>query len=206
MLSLSPAAILEKNALGNAAPWLILLQITMPGGSPIIRVVRNTEDVTWPSTGGNVFTAFPFELEEIGETSKNEVPQVVVRVGNMTRAIQAYLEAGSGGIGAEIVFRVVHSAHLDVTTPEVELTYQCVGCAAKADWVSFTLGAANPYNRRCPRNRLLKNFCRWRFKGTDCQYSGASTSCDKILSTCRALGNSARYGGFPAVGKGGFYA
>ena len=206
MLTLSPAAIIEKNRLGSADAWLILLQITMPDGVTVIRVVRNTADVTWPASGGNLYVAFTFELDEIGETSKNEVPQVAVRVGNVTRALQAYLEAGGGGVGAEIVFRVVHSAHLDLTTPEVELTYSCTGCKSDATWVTFTLGAANPYLRRFPRNRLLKNNCRWRFKSTDCGYAGASTSCDKTLLTCRALGNSARYGGFPAVGRGGFYA
>jgi len=39
--------------------------------------------------------------------------------------------------------------------------------------------------------------CRWKvFKGTECQYAGAETWCDRTHVRCTALSNTAHYGGF----------
>jgi phage-related protein len=82
----------------------------------------------------------------------------------------------------------------------------CTGTTADEKWVSFTLGAPSPFRVRFPRNRILKDYCRWRFKSTECGYSGGETTCDKTLAQCRLRSNSARFGGFPGVGHGGIYA
>lgn len=206
MLNLSPAAFLEKNRLASDGAWLVLLEIAVFGLDQAIRVVRNTEDVEWPSGSGRVWTAFPFELDEIGEDSKGEVPRVVVRVSNVTRAVQAYLEQADGGVGASVTIRVVHGAHLDLPDPEVELVFEALEARTDSRWAEFTLGAANPFRRRFPQNRALKNFCRFKFKSPECGYVGEVQACGKTLAECRELNNSRRFGGFPGVGLGGFYA
>jgi len=39
--------------------------------------------------------------------------------------------------------------------------------------------------------------CRWKvFKGTECQYAGGETWCDRTYARCIALSNTANYGGF----------
>jgi len=39
--------------------------------------------------------------------------------------------------------------------------------------------------------------CRWKvFKGTECAYGGAETSCDRTYVRCTTLGNIANFGGF----------
>lgn len=199
MLSLSSAAIVEKNKLASDGAWLVLLKITLPDAT-IIRLVRNNENIVWD---GETWVAFPFEIDDMGEQRAGEIPQVTVRVGNATRAIQAYLEAGSGGIGAQVEISVVHSAHLDLADPEISLTYTCTGCNSDARWVTFSLGAAAPWRKRFPAHRIMKQLCRYkRFKGAMCGYSGVETSCDRTLARCKALGNHARFGGFPGVGSG----
>jgi lambda family phage minor tail protein L len=206
MLTLSTAAILEKNKLANTGAWLVLLQITLPDDT-VLRVCSNTEDVTWPSSGGDLYVAFPFELDEIGENSKGERPQVEVRVGNVTRQIQLYMEQASGGVGSTVVLRVVHSAHLDLTDAEVELTFTCINAWADSQWAHFVLGASAPWEKRWPRNRILKTFCRYRhFKGDRCGYTGTETTCDRTLTQCREYGNSERFGGCPGAGRRSVYA
>lgn len=207
--SLSLAAYLAKNALASDGVWLVLAEITLPDAT-VLKVCRNTVNVFWPATTpadpDNEYAAFPFDLEEINDQSKSEVPRLALLVGNETRAIQGYLDAGGGGVGATVIIRVVHSQNLAETDPEFEAKFRCLDCHADSKMVTFYIGAASPWAIRFPRNRLLKDFCRWRFKSTECGYSGAETTCDKTLTQCRLRSNSIRYGGFPGVGQGGVYA
>ena len=62
MLSLSAAAIAEKHELGNASPFLVLLEIQLDVDT--IRVVQNTENITWD---GETWVAFPFKLSGLDE-------------------------------------------------------------------------------------------------------------------------------------------
>lgn len=203
MLNLSSAAITEKNRLAGGGVWLVLMEINLLSGTEIC-VVRNNEDVVWPAAGGKTYAAFPFEIDTLSDIKPGEVPSLAIRVSNVTRALTPYLESGQGGVGAEVFLRVVHSEHLDITDPEIELVFTCTGCTVDSQWATFNLGASNPYSRRFPGNRILKNFCRYKeFKGPRCSYSGAATTCDRSLKNCRDLNNSVNYGGFPVVGSTG---
>jgi len=200
-LSISAAAYLEKNKLASTGAWIVLLEITLPSPSTdVIRLARNNEDITWD---GENWVGFPFEIDEIGESNKGEIPQVVVRVGNVTRVIQAYLEEAGGGIGAAIKVMVVHSGHLDLTTPEISLEYEAVASRYDNEWVAWTLGAENSYNRQFPKNRVLRNVCRFTFKDTRCGYIGAETICEHTHAACDSYGNADRFGGYIGVGSGG---
>ncbi|MCE5306377.1 MAG: DUF1833 family protein [Acidobacteriales bacterium] len=203
--ALSLAAYIAKNSLESDGVWLVLAEITLPDAT-VLRVCRNTENVTWPTAGGHEYAAFPFDLEEINDQNKSEVPRVALRVSNVTRALQGYLDASGGGVGSSVIIRVVHSKNLAETDPEFEAKFRCIDCTADNMWVTFFIGAASPWTVRFPRNRLLKDFCRWRFKSAECAYSGGETTCDKTLTQCRLRSNSARFGGFPGVGQGGIYA
>lgn len=41
--------------------------------------------------------------------------------------------------------------------------------------------------------------CRFRFGDTNCGYSGPGGPCNYTLSSCRSLGNEARFGGYPSL-------
>lgn len=195
--------------------WAVLLKIKTYGGT-IFRLCANTEDIIWPVTDGNTYIAFPFQLDEIGDTSKGEVPQVTIRVSNVSRVMQVYMEAEDGMIDAEVILRVVHSTHITTAskgagihngTPEVELNFDVIDSSADPTWATFILGASSPYRLRFPRNRVMKNYCRFReFKGLLCKYVGPETTCDRSLKTCRdTYDNSVNFGNCPAVGSRGIY-
>ena len=99
----------------------------------------------------------------------------------------------------EVSIFVLNSKNLADTNPAVEHVFELIQPKSSARWVTFTLGAANPFNRRVPRNKIRRNFCRFEFKGTRCGYRGGATKCNRSLANCRALGNSERFGGFPGV-------
>ncbi len=207
MLTLSAQAKVEKNTIADAGAWLELIELTLPGGaSPSLWIVNNTEQVTFD---GQVYAPFPFDREDIQDEARGAGPLLRIRVSNLDGTVQAWLEANDGCVGGGVRIMLVHSEHLDLSAAEVTLDFEILSAVADPAWVTFELGADSPAGKRFPRARLLKNFCRWKFKGTECAYAGATASCDKTLAACRALtggSNSAKFGGFPGIGRGGLVA
>lgn len=195
MLNLPLALRTEKNKLISTAPWLLLLTVTLPDTS-VIRLVRNTEDVTF---GGNVYTAFAFELGEVGNGGDGRIQGVSLRVANPERALQPYLEANDGLIGCAVTIAVVHADNLGSDYSELTLNYEILAAEPKSDWIAFTLGAENPLRRRFPLYVAIPFSCNWQFGGDECAYAGTATSCARTLAACRTLGNSARFGGRPGI-------
>lgn len=228
MLSLSTAAILEKNKIASKTSWIILIEILLSSGETL-RFCRNTENITWRTYE---WLAFPFEIDDMKEVSTSETPQLILSVGNQTKAIQAYVENAGGGVGSTVKIYVIYTKgpqYLEDVTgefitnidgvkfeleykgddPVLELEYVCTGCAATANWVSFTLGVSNKFRQIFPKHKAYKNICRWKFKTEQCGFVDTDTlqfdTCNKTLSDCRLRQNSKRFGGFPSVGTGALY-
>jgi len=196
MKSLSEALIREKNRLATPSVWIILLEITLTD-STTLRLARNTEDITFD---GDVYTAFPFEIDSIGQHSKGEIPTVRLKISNITQLMQPYLEELEGGIGSTVKIIVVNSAHLSEDYSELEMTFDVIACNSTAQWVTFTLGAPNPLRQRFPLNQYIAMHCRWRVNSIECGLSGET--CNRTLKRCRELGNSVRFGGFVGMRTG----
>lgn len=209
-LDLFTAAILEKNKLASSEPHIALTQITFATGEfagKILRLCLNNENVVWPSSGGHTYIGFPFDIDTLGQQKAGELPRVTLRVGNASRVMSYYIERGNGGIGAEVILRVVHNAHLDITTPIIELNYECRNANTTADgkWAVFNLGAPNAYRKKIPRDRLSKRYCRHAvFGGAYCKYPyAAGNTCNRTYEQCRNYGNLNNFGGAPGLGTGG---
>lgn len=202
MLDIPAAIIPDLNALSNTDGTILLVEIQLPTAGQTLRLARNTENVSWD---GEEWVRFPFELDDLGEGRNGEVPQVAIRVSNVNRAIQSYIEEYDGGVDGTAIVRLVHGAHLDLDEI-VRLDYTILGCHANSEMVTFTLGTENMFAMRFPQNRILKNQCRWRFKDSRCGYAGGETTCNKTLARCRDIGNSVRFGGFPGTGVGALVA
>lgn len=205
-LNISSADIAEKNKLSRSSAYIILAEITIPGTATPVRVARNTEDVTW---NGHTWQWFPFEVDEISESSKNESPRVTLQIGNVNRTIETYLEEydayckANGPERITVTIYVVNSNNLASGVPIAQYTFNLKQPKVNARWATFLLGAINTMMRRVPQERTLRDACQFKFKGTRCGYAGAETACDKTLTRCRVLANSNRYGGFPGAGYGG---
>jgi lambda family phage minor tail protein L len=195
VLNLPLALRLEKNKLVSTAPWLVLLDLTLPDTSHI-RLARNTDDVVF---GGNTYSAFAFEVGEVQSGGDGRITGVNVRVANPARALQPYLEQYDGLIGCSVTLTVVHAGNLAADHSELALTWDVVAAAPAADWIDFTLGAVNPLRRRFPLLMAAPRSCPWIFKGAECGYAGAATACDRTLDDCSTLANTARFGGRPGI-------
>jgi lambda family phage minor tail protein L len=208
-IALSSIALQEKNKLAGGAITLVALEITIPGVAEPVRVVSDNQNLTW---NGETWAAFNFEIEEINDQAKGEVPRVDLRVANVNRVMEAYIRdydaymKANGYSPVTVSIYVVNKAVIDAdpdAPPEVEYVFDLKQPKSGQRWATFTLGAPNYYTRRYPLNRILKNSCRYRFKGERCGYAGAETACSHTLARCRELSNSTRFGGAPGVGKGG---
>lgn len=201
MLNLSTQALLEANSLQQEGVWLILLEINLPGATPI-RVVRNTGSITW---GGYTWTAFPFEIEDVTEDSKGETPSLTIKVSNVTKALQPYVEQARGGNGGEVILRVINTTYLEGTAAEIEESFEINHATCDNKWVTFELGGDAVLNGRFPPRRILKNRCPYVYKGIECGSTAALTSCPRTLDGCEARGNYDRFGGESGIPQGGLY-
>lgn len=206
MLNLSAAAIMEKNKLASDGAWLVLLKILgkQEGVVPIY-LVRNRDPIMWNQIE---WVPFSFDMDNINDDGQGEIQSLTIKVSNVTRVIQGYLEAVSGGVDATVTVMVVHSNHLDVTDPEVEEEFSVTGTSCDDQWVYFTLGPAYPVSSRRPERRYLKNFCQFEYCGIECGLTDAVKTqypnCDKTAVACAYRNNLTRYGGQLSIG-GGIY-
>ncbi len=176
-LNLSKVAKLEKNKIAGDGAWLILLEITLKTAEDedlTLRVVRNNEDIEW---NGQIWVGFPFDLDEVVEDSGGELPQIGLRVSNITRAVQHYVEEAGGGVGASVRLLVIHSSNCnkpgdtDANQPEVDETFTVRSVKCDLNWVHFTLSGDFPTVRRIPETRYMKDFCPFPFRGVECGYA-----------------------------------
>lgn len=202
---LSSVAIEEKNKIAATSVFFSALEITIPGMADTVKVCDLDEEVTW---NGSTWQPFPMKVEDVVENA-GEVPSLVIKVSNVNRAFESYLQQydayckANGYSPIKVKLYALNSKALHLTTYEAMWTFNLEKPASDAEWVTFTLGAGNPFTRRFPQNRILKNHCRFKFKSAMCGYNGSQTTCSKTLVRCRQLSNSARFGGFPGVGAGG---
>lgn len=210
-LSLSSIAIEEKNKLSTDSVFLICMKLTIPGVVTPVYLVANDSNYTWDSIS---WIATDFSIEEITESSTGENPQVALKVSNISRVMEAYIDSydiycKNNGYNPILVdFYLINTRAVTANPncdPEVEHNFQLLYPRTDPLWATFTLGAPNPWNQRFPRNRMLRNLCRYKRFKTDarCGYVGVETTCDRTLTQCRAYGNSDRFGGAPGAGQGG---
>jgi len=195
MLNLPLALRQEKNKLAATAPWLILLQLTLPDSS-VMRFVRNNEDVPF---GGEVYTALAFDLGDNRSSGDGSIQGVSLKVANPARVLEPYLEAHDGLIGCRVTMLVVHADNLGSDYSELTLSWDILSASTGSDWITFNLGAENPFRRRFPLQVAIPYSCNWPFKGRECSYVGPATACARTLDACRSLANSARFGGRPGI-------
>lgn len=183
MLDLSTVAKSVKNKLDDGGVWLVLLSVKNKDLTVQFDIVANTNDVTW---NGKEFTAFPFSMDEVQESTKGSLPSFQLSVCNVERVVQSYIEGDvSHGSGWDVDLMVVHSSNLANNNPEVIYSFKTLSVTADENNVVFTVGMQNPLRQQFPRRRMMTNFCQNTFKARGCTYAGADTICGKTISDCR---------------------
>lgn len=191
----------DLNNLGGDGVLLACLKIEISGQDPVY-LVNNRENITF---NGNEFIAFPFKFGEI-TSGKGEVPQFNLQVDNTSRAVNRlmmeydiYLKQ-NGIEGNKVIATIYVINTIDLTEEILAEKFELTSWDSTTQWATFKMGASNPFMQEYPRRKMYANFCGFKFKGSQCGYTGAETVCDKTLTRCRELNNSVRFGGFKGLG------
>lgn len=203
-------AVAAKNSLGDGGLWLFLLKLYSPQLDKTVRITNAGADVTW---NGDLYQDFPFKIEEIKDTVKGELSKVVLRVSNVDRIMQGYIESdpdfGSGwDIKIDIVYiNAIPDGPIATTNPaEISLSLKSAGVSCDNVWATFSLGMDNPILYQFPNRKLSPTHCQATFKvpETGCNYAGTDTSCEYTLSDCKSKFGNAEipFVGFPGIPTG----
>ena len=153
------------------------------------------EDIEFDTT----YTRFPITHDEIGENMQGEIGSVKVRVSNISRAIQYYLELYDWR-GKKVRIRLVWLDKLDEPDTKLDFTYFIDNYSANQDVAEFTLlPKVDVLNVTLPKRTYSRNYCQWRFKSDECGYNLGENTCNKTKQRCKELNNYKRFGGFPAI-------
>jgi phage-related protein len=184
----------EKNKISQEQPWLVFLTLTNVAKDLTLRLVRNTENITYK---GEEYIAFPFEIDSIPEATKGTIPTLALKVSNIDRQIQAYVEQDATfGSGWEVVLSLAHISQLNGTViqdevAEIESVWESIDVTADDSYLVINLGVQNPMLIQFPRQKFSGGFCQRSFNdGQGCPYDTEGvglghTSCKKTLAQCK---------------------
>jgi len=145
-----------------------------------------------------LYSPFPISHDGISATTSGEINAVSLKVSNISRLIQGYLELYE--LHGKQVDIITIFSDLDETNGFLIDTFYIDSYNANVADATFVLTSKFDISSlELPRRKYNKNNCPWLFKGTDCKYAGADTTCDKTLTDCRTKSNQINFGGFASV-------
>lgn len=200
--SFSLGSIEAKNRIASDSTFLLCLEVDVKdidNPSTILEtlyLVSNNEDRT---LGGNLYTAFPFQVDFKYEAGAQADLTVIAR--DISKDLQGRMQRHNGGVGFEVRMKVFHQ---DATngSPDFEEVFQVIGSSSSDYTVTWNLGAENLLDRNFPSRRQYRDRCSWSYKSADCSYAGALETCDYTLNGangCKAHSNTLNFGGFPGL-------
>lgn len=219
---LSPTAIVE----------LFEIDATAIGGD-VMRFHAGTnelrQNVVWQ---GNTYTAFPMQATGFDYSGNGQLPRPKLIMSNIGGAMTLLVLTYEDLLGAKVTRRRTLVRYLDavnftsgvnpIADPTAEFPVDIFYIDRKAgetrDIVEFELASSfDMAGVKLPRRQIVQNVCTWRYRGTECGYSGtnyfdandaavgslALDKCGKRLSSCKArfgAYNQLPFGSFPAAG------
>ena len=188
-----------------------------------------TANVVWQ---GNTYTAFPIKASGFDFSGNGQLPRPKLQVANVTGAISLLVLTYDDMLGAKLTRKRTMVKYLDGdnfaggTNPTADSAAEFPDdvffidrkSSETRDMVEFELAASfDVAGVRLPHRQIIQNVCVWRYKGTECGYSGtnyfdanddsvASSGldvCGKRLTSCKARFGSIQplpFGSFPSAG------
>ncbi len=185
----------EKNRLAGAGAWLWLLEIEVDDTTTLY-FVDNIENVTYQ---GQVYNKCNFQMAPYDKSEPGRLSSINLSITNadLIDAVLPYVDDYDGLIGCTIIRTPVNSRYLNIDMSAKAEEFIVTGCSAGEEWIAFTLGAPSPLNRKFPDKRYFGQYCRYvgKFKGIECGYAGAETTCNGTPEDCEDRSNLTRFGG-----------
>ena len=192
----------QVGALSNQYPFVWLFEVEIPTTPPTrARLAAYTEDITYgaSTTGADVvYTAYPFEVSAVQEDNAASLPRLTVSISNEAREVQALVEEYDGLIGQPVVLQLVNVSTLAAGAYRI-YEGEVITLTGDAESVAIEVGSYSLSTQLLPSQRALRDYCRHKYKGARCKYTGALPTCDKSLNGadgCEVHSNADRFGGF----------
>jgi phage-related protein len=201
MRTLTADAMLAKNKLADATPWVWLMKVELSPAETLY-VARNNASVSY---GGNTYVPFPFEISDAVEDGQGQPGQVTISVANVNREVTALLQKYRGLFGATVTLYLTYDGGLVVSD-----SFKVQSSSANDKAASFQIGNQDLFGVATPAGRFTRSRCQWRYLSAACGYvlgtaspaPPEDTQCDRTLwgaNGCRAHQNQARFGGTPGI-------
>ena len=189
------------NGVDGGGAFLTLVEVIWPDLS-VSRVAANTEDVTWPSVGGDIYTASPFDIGAIRQEIEGAPPSFAVRIGDVDKVLSAKVFGLSRLNDSKITISIIHSDNLSATNAILSNRFGIAKAIQDDIWVILTLSGKNIMDVKIPRNKIFPGHC-WYSKlgGPRCGYAGLETICNRTPARCRQLNNINRIGAYISMGR-----
>jgi lambda family phage minor tail protein L len=188
-----------------------------------------TSNVVWQ---GNTYTAYPIKATGFDFTGNGQLPRPKLTVSNITGAITLLVLTYDDLLGAKITRKRTMLKYLDAvnfpggSNPTADAAAEFPDdvffidrkATETRDMVEFELAASfDVAGVLLPHRQIIQNVCVWRYKGTECGYSGTNyfnandesvgssglDVCGKRLTSCQLrFGQSSPlpFGSFPSAG------
>ena len=216
----------------GAVVTLYELDATALGGA-ISRFHAGTNSLRQPVVWqGNTYNPFPIEVTGFEMSGKGQIPRPTVRVANVNGLLGALVRDYGDLIGAKFTRKRTMVRFLDAVNFTGGVNATADPTAAFPDDVfyidrksgenkvaiEFELSASfDVAGVQLPRRYIVQNVCPWKYRGTECGYTGTNyydandaavgsaglDVCGKRLSSCKVRfgsNNQLPFGGFPAAG------
>jgi phage-related protein len=172
-------------------------------GNQWLRYANWNEDVVFD---GFTYTKAVVRHGSIKESIDGGAVKVSLHIGNVDRGIQYYLENWNGLREAKVNILQVFKDELADPTVVDRMSYNIADSSVNTSEAKFVLsGTFDVFDITLPRRKFYRGYCTHKFKDGGCGYSGGEASCNKTLQRCTELGNTHRYGAFPAIPQRNVY-
>ncbi len=172
---------------------IYLVTISLSGTT--LRLTDNNANVTFPTSGGSTYTSWGMSFSPVRNTMTGEVDRVTIQLDNTDLSMSGYV-VNNDFPGCTLTIARVFGDLLSSAAYATTVFSGIIG-APIANEQSVILTVCNPLLRAQQQaGRLYQNLCPWEFKGTECGYSGASSTCNKTANQCNSYSNLANFGGF----------
>lgn len=218
----------------NPGVIIELFQIdTFPAGGTEIIYLHNGVNELGNSVvfDGNLYTRFPLFAEGFEKSGSGTIPRPTLKVANISGVMGALVKSLNDLVNSKVTRIRTFARYIDAINfpgginPEADpnqvIDKEIWNIDRKSSenkvFIEFELAAAfDVQGVMLPRRQCIQNICTWKYRSSECTYSGgpvadkfdvATTdpnkdSCGKRLNSCRLrFGNNAvlPYGGFPST-------
>lgn len=197
-MTLPTQANARKNDL-EPGTWFWRFDLLLPDGSTYFRCVDNTQEIT---IGGNVYVPCPVRISDVEDVSGGgEVPNPTVELAALEAVdvITNYLAPFVGLRGSVLTMTRVVAEEPSLDMSNTAQVYDVLNYARGDKWLTLYLGAARLQSQPIPWTRYDPHQCPFPntsgFKGPECKYAGALTTCSGSYADCRTRSNRENYGG-----------